>query len=283
MSRSTPRGANVTLAASFSGPATATMFEAFGQVPSPSEHDNAASDPSAASQSILLAGTEAGAYYVDLNNPTSTAQSYTLAATAATSGISSMSPSSAAYIFYCFPGSVAEALVRHAHATLNPCPLGEGGIPPYRGSHLNETIYGIGFSPASTASSACTGSSIPIQRQLQQAPRTSSAQTLRAHFRPGAVGDWKLHSTPNVYLYRGEQYDPDLGLYYLRARYYNPATGRFMSRDPLDPDLRDANGIPADPKYLHKYLYANGDPMSMGLIGWGARMKRGYVRYRFLD
>jgi RHS repeat-associated protein len=34
--------------------------------------------------------------------------------------------------------------------------------------------------------------------------------------------------------YRGEQYDPDLGLYYLRARYYNPATGRFLSRDPED-------------------------------------------------
>jgi RHS repeat-associated protein len=32
--------------------------------------------------------------------------------------------------------------------------------------------------------------------------------------------------------YRGEQYDSDLGLYYLRARYYNPNTGRFMSRDP---------------------------------------------------
>src|SRR5208283_4142050 len=26
-------------------------------------------------------------------------------------------------------------------------------------------------------------------------------------------------STPDVYLYRGEQYDPDLNLYYLRARY----------------------------------------------------------------
>ena len=39
-------------------------------------------------------------------------------------------------------------------------------------------------------------------------------------------------STPNEFLYRGEQYDSDLGLYYLRARYYNPITGRFMSRDP---------------------------------------------------
>jgi len=61
-------------------------------------------------------------------------------------------------------------------------------------------------------------------------------------------------STPNNYLYRGEQYDSDLALYYLRARYYNPATGRFMSRDPED-------GVPTDPATLHKYDYADGDPV----------------------
>jgi RHS repeat-associated protein len=65
----------------------------------------------------------------------------------------------------------------------------------------------------------------------------------------------KTGTTPNNYLYRGEQYDPDLGLYYLRARYYNPATGRFMSRDP-------ENGKTHDPKTLHKYLYADGDPVN---------------------
>ena len=31
----------------------------------------------------------------------------------------------------------------------------------------------------------------------------------------------------------GEQYDTDLSLYYLRARYYNPTTGRFLNVDPL--------------------------------------------------
>jgi RHS repeat-associated protein len=65
----------------------------------------------------------------------------------------------------------------------------------------------------------------------------------------------KTGTTPNNYLYRGEQYDQDLGLYYLRARYYNPLTGRFMSRDPED-------GKPIDPKTLHKYLYASGDPVN---------------------
>jgi RHS repeat-associated protein len=39
------------------------------------------------------------------------------------------------------------------------------------------------------------------------------------------------------------------------ARYYNPNTGRFMSRDPED-------GDETDPKTLHKYVYANGDPVN---------------------
>jgi len=55
--------------------------------------------------------------------------------------------------------------------------------------------------------------------------------------------------------YCGEQYDSDLGLYYLRARYYNPATGRFLSRDPEE-------GKAYDPQSLHKYLYAGGDPVN---------------------
>jgi RHS repeat-associated protein len=62
-------------------------------------------------------------------------------------------------------------------------------------------------------------------------------------------------TTPNVYMYRGEQYDSDLGLYYLRARCYNSLTGRFLSRD-------SEAGKPIDPKTLHKYLYAGGDPVN---------------------
>ena len=72
-----------------------------------------------------------------------------------------------------------------------------------------------------------------------------------------AFGNEVTHTgtTPNDYLYRGEQWDPDLGLYYLRARYYNPLTGRFMSKDPDNHD-------PRFPNELHKFLYAAGDPVN---------------------
>jgi RHS repeat-associated protein len=86
---------------------------------------------------------------------------------------------------------------------------------------------------------------------------TNSAGAVTDTYEYDAFGNDVYHTgtTPNNYLYRGEQYDPDLGLYYLRARYYNPATGRFLSRDPED-------GKAIDPKTLHKYLYAGGDPVN---------------------
>lgn len=39
-------------------------------------------------------------------------------------------------------------------------------------------------------------------------------------------------STPNVYRYSGEQLDPNVSLYYLRARYFTPNEGRFWTVDP---------------------------------------------------
>jgi RHS repeat-associated protein len=37
----------------------------------------------------------------------------------------------------------------------------------------------------------------------------------------------------NPFQYTGREFDPETGLNYNRARYYNPATGRFISEDPL--------------------------------------------------
>jgi RHS repeat-associated protein len=57
-------------------------------------------------------------------------------------------------------------------------------------------------------------------------------------------------TTPNNYLYRGEQYDADLGLYYLRARYYNPTNGRFLN---VDPQASEGQ---------RRYQYAAADPVN---------------------
>jgi RHS repeat-associated protein len=63
-------------------------------------------------------------------------------------------------------------------------------------------------------------------------------------------------STPNNYLFAGEQFDPALGLYYNRARYYNQQIGRFWSMDTYE-------GNDRDPLSLHKYLYAGSDPVDI--------------------
>jgi RHS repeat-associated protein len=62
-------------------------------------------------------------------------------------------------------------------------------------------------------------------------------------------------TSDNAYLYRGEQFDADLRQYYLRARFYNPSSGRFWNQDTYE-------GSNADPASLHKYLYAHSDPVN---------------------
>jgi RHS repeat-associated protein len=67
--------------------------------------------------------------------------------------------------------------------------------------------------------------------------------------------DQALGETDNTYLFGKEQYDQDLGNYYLRARYYDVDSGRFTKRD-------DYEGMATEPITLHKYTYANGDPIN---------------------
>src|SRR5208337_4021408 len=73
-------------------------------------------------------------------------------------------------------------------------------------------------------------------------------------------------SPATLYLYCGEQFDPDLGFYYLRARYLNPNSGRFWTMDTFEGDQED-------PLSLHKYLYGednpvdNSDPSGNDVVG----------------
>ena len=60
-------------------------------------------------------------------------------------------------------------------------------------------------------------------------------------------------TTDNPYGFQGEEQDAT-GLYYLRARYMDPATGTFTTMDTYGGSL-------SDPMSLHKYLFANSNPI----------------------
>lgn len=69
----------------------------------------------------------------------------------------------------------------------------------------------------------------------------------------------------NSYTYTGREYDKETGLYYYRARYYDPMEGRFVSKDPLN----FKGGI-----NVYSYVENNAvnftDPT--GLVRWSGRL-----------
>lgn len=62
-------------------------------------------------------------------------------------------------------------------------------------------------------------------------------------------------SSSNSYLYTGQQHDPATGLYSLRSRYYNPSSGRFLSRDIFPYNLWYPNEI-------GRYTYTANNPVN---------------------
>lgn len=69
----------------------------------------------------------------------------------------------------------------------------------------------------------------------------------------------------NPFKYSGEVYDEDTGLYYLRARYYDPSIGRFINKDTYEGDI-------SNPLSLNLYSYVYNNPLKYvdptGHIAW---------------
>lgn len=61
-------------------------------------------------------------------------------------------------------------------------------------------------------------------------------------------------TSDNDYKYTGQRLDDTTGLYYYRARYYDPSTGRFITPDSIVQD-------PADPQAYNRYAYARNNPI----------------------
>jgi RHS repeat-associated protein len=73
----------------------------------------------------------------------------------------------------------------------------------------------------------------------------------------------------NPFAFAGREYDSESGLYYMRARYYDPATGRFLTPDPLNLTGRllmaqqgqpIARAATVAPQLLNSYSYVANNP-----------------------
>jgi RHS repeat-associated protein len=93
--------------------------------------------------------------------------------------------------------------------------------------------------------------------QLSTRQLTDAAQNVTDGYTYDAFGVLinRFGATINDYLYTGEQYDANVGFYYLRARYMNPSNGRFLTMDTWP-------GSVFEPAGLHKYVYVSQNPIN---------------------
>lgn len=81
--------------------------------------------------------------------------------------------------------------------------------------------------------------------------------TLKNEYDYDAFGNaiTEKETVKNPYRYAGYYQDTESGLYYLRSRYYNPKTARFLTED-------TASGKYTDPLSLNKYTYCHNQPVT---------------------
>ena len=77
--------------------------------------------------------------------------------------------------------------------------------------------------------------------------RTSQAGTVVHEYRYDAWGNVEPGASEPGYAFTGREWDPEIGLFYYRARYYDPRAGRFVSQDPIG--FRGGDGLAAQPLF----------------------------------
>lgn len=84
---------------------------------------------------------------------------------------------------------------------------------------------------------------------------TRTDGSIQARYQYDAWGKLRKQSGDswNSFAFTGHERDKESGLYYLKARFYDPDTGRFLSQDSY-------LGETDTPPSLHRYLYAYGNP-----------------------
>jgi RHS repeat-associated protein len=87
----------------------------------------------------------------------------------------------------------------------------------------------------------------------------------RYRYGPYGAPELRQEAVPQRFAYTGREFEPEYGMYYYRARYYDPMAGRFMSEDPI--------GLGGG---INSYAYVGGDPVNRvdpsGLYACPARL-----------
>jgi len=153
--------------------------------------------------------------------------------------------------------TVGETTTKFLVDTLNPTKLPQVMDETVNGSVTRTYAYGLQrISENQLVGSTWTPSFYGYDGHGNVRFLTNSAGTLTDSYDYDAFGMPIRTSgtTPNSFLYSGERYDSSVGLYDLRARYYNQPTGRFWARDPEE-------GVTFTPLSINPYIYTLDDPI----------------------
>ncbi len=91
---------------------------------------------------------------------------------------------------------------------------------------------------------------------VRQVSNSAGQIVLAQSFTPFGAAKTAVGSAPGSFGFAGEQQDAAADLIFLRARYYDPTTGRFLTRDPYP-------AYASTPGTLHRYAYSRNDPVNL--------------------
>jgi len=126
------------------------------------------------------------------------------------------------------------------------------GLTQVLNDGTNQYIYGVGrISQVNTSTEYFLGDALGSVRQLTDA---NGDITLANAYDPYGTLAQTAGSAQTSYGFTGEFTDPG-GMVYLRARYYMPTDGRFLTRDTWMGDYNN-------PLSLNRWMYVNGNPIN---------------------